>query len=146
MAVEIRAASIGEIVDLRHAILRVGLPRESAVFAGDEAEMSRHFAAVDSLGRVVGCLTLHLNEWAGEAAYQLRGMATDFSVRGKGVGKRLIESAETFVAGSGVRVMWCNARTPAAGFYVRMGWEVVSEEFEIPAAGPHVRMVRWLGR
>lgn len=33
--------------------------------------------------------------------------------------------------------IWCNARTVAVGFYSRSGFEVISEEFEIPEAGPH---------
>ena len=40
--------------------------------------------------------------------------------------------------------LWCNARTPAVGFYQRMGWAVVSDVFEIPTAGPHVRMTKRL--
>jgi predicted GNAT family N-acyltransferase len=87
-------------------------------------------------------LTLHLSEWEGRSAYQLRGMATEEVVRGTGVGKTLLEAAEKFVRGTEVRRLWCNARVPAMGFYEKAGWRVVSEEFEIPTAGPHVRMVR----
>ena len=36
--------------------------------------------------------------------------------------------------------MWCNARTPAVGFYQRHGWVVASEEFEVKTAGPHFKM------
>jgi len=42
------------------------------------------------------------------------------------------------------RLLWCNARVPAVGFYESLGWRVVSERFEIPTAGPHVKMVRRL--
>lgn len=143
MDVKIRNVTVDEVVGLRHRILRTGLPPETAQFAGDEARTSRHFAAYLK-GRMVGCLTLHLNEWEGERAYQLRGMATEDFVRGRGVGWRLMEAAEEFAHGSGITVMWCNARVPAVGFYVKSGWEVVSEEFEIPTAGPHVRMVKRL--
>ncbi|MGN6368146.1 MAG: GNAT family N-acetyltransferase, partial [Phycisphaerae bacterium] len=93
---------------------------------------------------VVGFLRLHLSEGMGLAAYQLRGMATGESVRGRGVGRELLAAAEGFVRGAGVGVMWCNARVPAVGFYEKGGWTVVSGEFEIPTAGPHVRMERKL--
>ena len=33
-------------------------------------------------------------------------------------------------------------RVPAERFYHRLGWKTVSEVFEIPTAGPHVRMTR----
>ena len=143
MGLRVEIVNVEKIVDLRHRVLRAGMPRESAVFAGDERETSRHFAAMDG-GRVVGCLTLHLSEWEGRAAYQLRGMATEESVRGTGAGGLLLEAAEGFVRGTGVGQLWCNARVPAAGFYEKAGWRVMSEEFEIPTAGPHVRMVRRL--
>jgi GNAT superfamily N-acetyltransferase len=141
--VEIREAGVEEIVDLRHRVLRAGLPRQSAVFEGDRGGSTRHFAAVVG-GTVVGCLTLHLNEWEGEPAYQLRGMATDDTVRGTGVGMMLMHAAEAYVRSTGVPMMWCNARVPAVGFYLRTGWKVMSEEFDIPTAGPHVRMTRKL--
>ena len=41
-------------------------------------------------------------------------------------------------------LLWCNARTPAVGFYENMRWRVVSAPFEIPTAGPHVKMVKRL--
>ena len=40
------------------------------------------------------------------------------------------------------RLLWCNARVPAMGFYQKLAWQVVSDEFHIPTAGPHVKMVR----
>ncbi len=135
---------VGEVVDLRHRVLRAGMVREAAIFLGDEAEDSVHFAAYGEDGRVVGCLTLHLNEWEGERAYQVRGMAADAGLQRRGVGRELMKVAEGFVVGKGVRVMWCNARVPAVGFYERVGWRVVSGEFEVPTAGLHVRMV-WRG-
>lgn len=138
-----RRASLEEIVDLRHAVLRAGLPREAAVFAGDEAEASRHFGAFDG-ATVVGCATLHANSWEGEPAWQLRGMASDPGYRGRGVGRGLLRFLEGDIADAGMRLLWCNARVPAAGFYEAMGWSVRSDAFDIPTAGPHYRMVKRL--
>ena len=41
-------------------------------------------------------------------------------------------------------MLWANCRTPAAVFYSKAGWIKVSDEFEIPTAGPHFKMVRRL--
>jgi GNAT superfamily N-acetyltransferase len=71
-------------------------------------------------------------------------MATDEALRGTGLGMQLMQEAERFVRQTDVRLLWCNARVPAIGFYLRAGWEVVSPEFDIPTAGPHVRMLRKL--
>jgi GNAT superfamily N-acetyltransferase len=143
-AIFVRPVEVEKILRLRHAVLRAGLPLESASFEGDAAEDSIHLAALDG-SSVVGCLTLHLNQWNREPAWQLRGMAVDPSYQRSGVGELLMQAAEAQVREVPVpRLLWCNARVPAIGFYRKMGWEVVSEQFEIPTAGPHVKMIRRL--
>jgi predicted GNAT family N-acyltransferase len=140
----IRRAALAELVDLRHAVLRQGLPRAEAMFAGDDAETSRHYGAFRG-GEVLCCATLHLNEWEGWPAWQLRGMATAPQARRQGLGRRVLALIEhDLIAGADVLQLWCNARVPALEFYRQMGWEVVSDVFEIPTAGPHVRMVKRL--
>ncbi len=56
----------------------------------------------------------------------------------------MLAEIDRIAAEKGVRILWANARKPAAEFYRKYGWEIVSEEFEIPTAGPHFRMVRRL--
>jgi GNAT superfamily N-acetyltransferase len=142
-SIVVRAAELQEIVDLRHTVLRHGLPRGEAIFAGDDAPASRHYGAFrDEVA--VGCATLHASEWQGEPAWQLRGMATSPELRRQGLGKLILEEMEAEL-GPGA-LLWCNAREPYVGIYQAMGWHVVSEQFEIPTAGPHVKMVKRLGR
>ena len=143
--VHLRDAAAGEVVDLRHRILRAGLPRETAVFDGDERPGACHVVAV-SRGRIVGCATLHPSTWNGSPAWQLRGMATDPALQRAGVGRAMLACLERRLLADvpPVRQLWCNARVPAVGFYERMGWRVESEVFEIPSAGPHVRMSKLL--
>ena len=138
--VNVRPARWEELVDLRHGVLRQGLPRGEAIFPGDDAPTTRHFGAFHA-GVAVGCATFLLNRWEAEPAWQLRGMATLPEYRGKGVGRALLDEAE---AGLGDALLWCNARVPAVGFYQAMGWRVVSAQFEVPTAGPHVKMTRML--
>jgi predicted GNAT family N-acyltransferase len=144
----VRRATAGELIDLRWRILRSGLPREEAVFPGDDSPDTFHFAAVDGEdGRVVSCATFRPNPWDDQPAYQLRGMATSESCRGLGLGRSLLVLAEADISGeTPIRLLWCNARTPALAFYRKLGWEVRSEQFDIPTAGPHVRMTKRLGR
>jgi predicted GNAT family N-acyltransferase len=140
--VTVRRAHAEEIIDLRHRVLRAGLPRSEAMFAGDELPSTFHFAAVTNAETVIGCATFHLNSWEDAPAYQLRGMATDPQWAGKGVGKSVLSFAiQNVMAESTVHRFWCNARLIAIPFYQRMGWKIVSELFEIPTAGPHYRMV-----
>jgi GNAT superfamily N-acetyltransferase len=142
----IRRAAAQEVVDLRHAVLRAGLTRDSAIFPGDDELTTRHFIAVSDR-QVVGTLTLHLNHWGGKPAWQLRGMAVTPNLQRSGIGSRLLRAAEESVrdAGSPTHQLWCNARIPAVEFYLNHGWCVVSEPFELPIAGPHVKMIKSLG-
>jgi GNAT superfamily N-acetyltransferase len=143
--VRIRPATAADVIDLRHAILRAGLPRETAIFPNDDHPDVRHVVAVGPDGRIVGCATMHPSTWNGQPAWQLRGMATDPAVRGFGVGRAMLDYVEQRVrAESPVRQLWCNARVPASGFYERMGWRVEGEPFEIHEAGPHVKMTKRL--
>ena len=148
---EIRRVGVEMILNLRHRILRAGLPPESARFDGDEADTTLHWAAfaLDAAGcaeeQAVGCLSLMLNSWAGEPAWQLRGMAVDEPLQRSGLGRELLARAEETAASLGTAGwLWCNARAPAIGFYQKLGWATVSEVFEIPTAGPHVKMSKRL--
>jgi GNAT superfamily N-acetyltransferase len=136
-----RRAAVAEILPLRHRILRAGLPFEAARFEGDSDPATRHYAAV--AGEVpVGCLTLMPSAWEGRPAWQLRGMATDANEQRRGLGRQLLEAAVADArAAAPERIVWCNARTSAVGFYAKLGWQVVSEPFDVPTAGPHVKMV-----
>jgi GNAT superfamily N-acetyltransferase len=138
-----RRAELVEIFQLRWDVLRANLPEEAARFAGDDAPTTIHVGAFASDGRNVCCATGNLNEWDGQPAWQLRGMAVAPDVQRRGVGQatlaKLVELARQ--ARPDVRRFWCNARVPAVPFYQRQGWRVVSEEFLVPTAGPHVKMV-----
>lgn len=140
-AIIVRVAAFDEIVELRHAVLRAGLPREMAVFPGDETATNWHFGAFLN-GRSVGCASFHLNQWEGKPAWQLRGMATDPALQGKGVGRELLAFSEAMLRKESPRILWCNARTPALGFYRKQGWQSVGEEFVVETAGPHFKMFK----
>jgi GNAT superfamily N-acetyltransferase len=139
----IRRVDLEQIIDLRHVVLRAGLPRAAAIFDGDDHTQARHYGAFDG-PRLIGCVTLHLNTWENSPAWQLRGMAVADTHQKQGIGRKLIHFIEADLSDSPVRRLWCNARVPAAAFYRRLGWSVVSSPFEIPTAGPHVRMIKRL--
>jgi predicted GNAT family N-acyltransferase len=138
-----RRVQVDEILDLRHRVLRAGLPAELARFDHDLDATTRHFGAFDGApdARLLCCLTLLESTWEGGPAWQLRGMATEPDLQGTGVGRLLVQFAtDEARRDAPERIFWCNARTSAQGFYARLGWTVQSEPFDIPLAGPHVRM------
>ncbi len=71
-------------------------------------------------------------------------MATDETMRGKGVGAAVLTAAIGHVAGAGGGRLWCNARVPAVGFYRHFGLCPVGEEWEEPDIGPHIAMELWV--
>jgi ribosomal protein S18 acetylase RimI-like enzyme len=71
-------------------------------------------------------------------------MAVDSDYQHKGIGRELMVEFEQIARQKWVKLLWANCRTPAVGFYEKLGWTVVSEVFEIPTAGPHVKMIRRL--
>ena len=143
LSIDVREASLAEIFDLRHRVLRPGFSARDAQYDEDQSTTTRHIGAFAS-GRVVACATILLNSWDGESAWQLRGMGVEESHRSTGVGSRVLEVVELVAASHGPRLLWCNARLPAVRFYERAGWRVMSREFDVPTVGPHVRMMRRL--
>jgi GNAT superfamily N-acetyltransferase len=137
----VRTVAVEQIIDLRHRLLRQGLPRQSAIFTGDHDAAAIHLAAFDG-DALIGCATLHRNRCEGTDAYQLRGMAVESAYQRHGVGRLLIAEAERQAWSVGM--MWANCRTPAVPFYEKCGWKIVSDEFVIETAGPHFRMVKQL--
>lgn len=141
-AVQVSRVSVEAIIDLRHEVLRQGLPREAAIFEGDSDPGACHWGAFAG-DRLIGCVTLHASQWESDPAWQLRGMAVGDGYRKFGIGRELLRAVDDYVASERERqILWCNARAPASAFYHKFGWEIVSDIFEIPTAGPHVRMLK----
>ena len=135
-----RQAAIGEILPLRHAILRPGLPLESAAFDGDRDPLTAHFGVFDGQA-CVACVSYMPTTFDGEDAWQLRGMAVRADMQRKGLGRAMLAFAHDQLARRpGRRLLWCNARIVAAPFYQRLGWTIVSGVFDVPTVGPHYRM------
>lgn len=144
MSCSIRAITADETIAIRLPILRAGMPRDAAVFPGDDHPATRHFGAFWD-GALTGVATLLRAPWPERPsiaeAWQLRGMATLPEVRGLGCGAALVRACLDHARAQGGALLWCNARSPAVGFYRGHGLQTVGEEFDIPTAGPHFRML-----
>jgi predicted GNAT family N-acyltransferase len=140
--VTVEEVPLDVVLPLRSAVLRGGGP---AGMSGDDDPATVHLAARAAGGRVVGVVRYSPAPcpWRPDARapWQLRGMATDPGVRGLGAGRALVVEGLARVAARGGDLVWCDARTTAAGFYERMGFTVVTGEYDKPGIGPHVGMV-----
>lgn len=134
---------VAEIFALRWAVLRTGLPRQSAVYPEDALPGTFHIAAYDEAGAVQGCATFFPDGFPGEAAqaYRFRGMGSAPDVRGQGFGAAALTAGLRECAARGATLVWCHGRTSAAGFYRHLGFDRVGEEFTIEPSGPHYDFV-----
>ena len=144
--VAVRPISAAETWPLRLAVLRPGRPLAAAQFPGDDLPDTKHFGAFQgpALVGIASLFRAEFPERPGVPALQLRGMATAPEVRGAGFGQALVAASVTFSRESRAKIIWCNARTSALGFYAKLGWEISGGEFEVPDVGPHFHMWRWI--
>lgn len=127
---------------MRREILRPGASDTELAYPGDDAVDAGHFGAYLA-HTLVGIASVSPQPHRDvDTAWRLRGMATASTVRGTGVGALLLAACIDHVVAHGGTLLWCNARTPARGFYERFGFEAEGEEFEIPGIGPHYLMRR----
>ncbi|MCC5835690.1 MAG: GNAT family N-acetyltransferase [Opitutales bacterium] len=132
---------------LRNEILRPGMDVSECRFEGDDAPETRHFAVVDEGNDIVGIVSVYRNgnpTINSADAWQIRGMATSSTCRGRGVGNLLLTSAEDYAKSRGATLIWANARSEAAGFYTKSGYSLASEEFFISGVGAHFLVVKSL--
>ncbi|MBL4676301.1 MAG: GNAT family N-acetyltransferase [Mucilaginibacter sp.] len=135
----IKFISADDVLPIRNMVLREGkLTLDECRFVNDDAEGTFHLGYF--VGNELACIaSFHPQEYEKfeGKAYQLRGMATLEKYRGKGYGNMLVNFAITYLRGQKVNYMWCNARKKAVPFYLSVGFEIISPEFDIPGIGPH---------
>jgi ribosomal protein S18 acetylase RimI-like enzyme len=134
----IKFITTGQTLDLRSSELRNGLDRNLCGFEGDNDEESFHVGYFQD--EVLVCVaTFHKQQREGfqGKGYQLRGMATRTKYQGKGIGNQLLNFSIVYLRGQMANYIWCNARKVAYKFYQGIGFEYISEEFELPKIGPH---------
>ena len=132
-----------QIYNIRHKILREADPDLSPKFNGDNLPTTAHYGVFDQTGTLIACCTLIENALDARPSRQLRGMAVESHLQGQGVGSQLLKYVETHQPPP-PRDLWCNARISAAAFYQAHGWSLVSDPFDIPTVGPHVKMYKQL--
>lgn len=135
----IRFIQVEDTLAIRNEILRGGkLTLDQCRFPGDEVETTFHLGYFDN-ENLVCIATFHQqnHERFDGKGYQLRGMATLEEYRGRGIGNQLVNFAIVYLRGQKANYIWCNARKTALKFYIDLGFEVISDEFEVPVIGPH---------
>jgi predicted GNAT family N-acyltransferase len=105
--------------------------------------ISWHFIAVEK-GELIGCVLLTPLEHEKNSA-QLMQMAVETNWQGKGVGKLLVDALISFAEAQGFKCIEIHSRSNVIGFYTRLGFETVGEEF-VEVGIKHRYMRRYLSQ
>lgn len=125
---------------LRYRVLRIplGLTFNAADLARDVPDV--HIGAFEG-DSILATLTL---TDSGHGALQMRQVAVDDAVQGKGIGKAIAIHAEEYAKKEGFTLIHCHARAVAVPFYKALGYEIIGDEF-IEVGIPHYHMQKKLG-
>ena len=132
---EVRSVDISRTRPLRRSVLR---PHQTeSDLAAHEPEDAFAVGAFDGDALVAVGFVAPDGEPGG---WRVRGMATAPAARGRGAGTAVLAALMEHALQRGATRVWANVRTPARSLYEGAGFEVVSDEFELPDIGPHVVM------
>jgi GNAT superfamily N-acetyltransferase len=119
---------------------------ENCSLPADTEPGAFHIGALKD-GVVVGTSTFLIDinpKFEEKNQYRLRAMATDPAVRGTGTGAKIIEKAIEELKSKGIKLLWCDARLKACGFYEKLNFKVLGDIYEVPVIGPHKLMYKEL--
>jgi GNAT superfamily N-acetyltransferase len=132
---------------LRRRVLRDGTPSDVVTFDGDDLVTTFHLGC-RSNGALVGIATwmrVAYPDRPADPAFQLRGMATDPTRQGTGIGEALLLAGLRRCREEGATFVWARARDTALGFYEREGFEPVGLGYvDLTTQLPHHDVVREL--
>jgi GNAT superfamily N-acetyltransferase len=128
---------------LRRDVLRPGQPLSAVMHDHDFQPDTFHVAAFGPRSKVTACATFYPELPPGKTedhAWRLRAMASLPQLRGQGYASAALRYGIAEIRRRGGTLLWCNARSGAVGFYERIGFSIVSDEFEVESIGPHFVM------
>jgi GNAT superfamily N-acetyltransferase len=128
-----------QMVQLRYNILRKPLGLD---FDPQELEKEHNDILLGCFddSKLEGCCLL---TQSGPKEVRLRQMAVISGLQGKGIGKALIQFAENIARDRGFKMICMHARKSALGFYEKLGYEKIGEEF-MEVTIPHYKMEKKL--
>lgn len=128
-----------QMVELRRQILRKPLGLD---FTNEELNDEKDNILIGSFeeDEMLGCCMLLQ---VAPDTVQLRQMAVKPGLQGKGIGRVLMQFAENIARDRGNKKMIMHARKSAEGFYEKLGYRIMGDEFK-EVTIPHHEMVKSL--
>ena len=124
-----------QMIDLRYDILRKPLRLS---FLEEELEKEKKDILIGAFEeeKMLGCCLLTEID---KDCIQLRQMAVQNNLQGKGIGASMMNFAENVAKDAGYKILMMHARKSAIGFYERLGYKVSGNEF-LEISIPHIVM------
>lgn len=112
-------------VELRNKILRIPLGHFLDINSLQNEESDIHIVAIED-DKIIGTLILTPIE---NGILKMRQVAVDNELQGRGIGSDLVQFAEKIAREQKVSKIILDARSSALDFYLRRGYEVISDEY-----------------
>ncbi len=128
-----------QMVALRYQILRQPLGLSFSTDELDKEKDNLLIAAFDD-DEMLGCCMLTPKN---NQMLQIRQMAVQNNLQGKGIGASLMSFIENLARDKGYKCLMMHARNTAIGFYEKFGYKVIGDEF-IEVDVPHHVMEKML--
>jgi predicted GNAT family N-acyltransferase len=138
----VKIIKLEETITIRHEVLRKGKPIETCHFEGDNLTSTFHLGLFFN-EEIIGILSVFETKndfFKAEKQFQYRGMAILEDFQNKNLGKNLIVEANKICNQKNANLIWFNAREKAMNFYVKNGFKIEGEPFEIENVGTHYLM------
>ncbi len=116
-----------QAVDLRQRVLREPLGMQLAGTQLAQETEAYHLGIFDNKIDILGCLMLQPKE---EFVFQMKQVAVDTHLQGKGIGKKLVHFAEKFALRKQAKKIILHARENAIPFYKALNYEPKGDFFE----------------
>jgi predicted GNAT family N-acyltransferase len=123
---------------LREEVLRkpLGLSLCGEDLAGEENQL--HFGLFEPMNNLVACV---IAVALSPTEAKIRQMAVVPSHQGKGLGRSIMGELEKTLRARGFRTFVLDARASAVGFYQKVGYRILGDEF-VEVTVPHCRMIK----
>jgi thiamine transport system ATP-binding protein len=145
--IEIAEIAAADTHPLRRSVLRDGTPSDVVTFDGDDLVTTFHLGCRrdGDLVSIATWMRVAYPDRPADAAFQLRGMATDPTSQGTGIGEALLLAGLQRCRDEGATLVWARARDTALGFYERHGFEAVGLGYvDLTTQLPHHDVIREL--
>lgn len=110
---------------LRWRILRKPWKQPEGSEKDEMEDLCIHLMAVEK-EKVIGCCRIQMNN---DKEAQVRYMAVDANMQGKGIGKKILLQAEKIAKNKGAVVLILEARENAVTFYKRCGYTITKKSY-----------------